>query len=193
MIRILRGVVAYRDAEEVVLLCGGVGYAVAVPERGVAGSIGDELTLWIRQRVREDSIDLFGFATREELAVFDALQRIPRFAARTALTVIARLGVDGLRRVIAAGDLASLTAIPGVGKKTAQQMLLDLRGQIEIGALPQPAGGGVGDAGEPDDAVQALVQLGFALRDATTRVERARKTCTDPADTSALVKAALKA
>lgn len=188
MIRILRGVVVHRDPEEVVLMCGGVGYAVAVPARGVRGAVGDELTLWIRQRVREDSLDLFGFATREELAAFDALQKIPRFPARTALAVIARLGVEGLRRVIAAGDLSELTSIPGVGKKTAQQMLLDLRGQIDLGSLPEPAS----EAGEADDAVQALIQLGFALRDAKARVERARREAPAEQDTAALVKRALQ-
>lgn len=188
MIRILRGVIAYRDSEEVVLMCGGVGYAVAVPERGVRASVGDELTLWIRQRVREDSLDLFGFATREELAAFDALQKIPRFPARTALSVIARLGVEGLRQVIAAGDLSALTSIPGVGKKTAQQMLLDLRGQIDLGSLPESAIEG----GDADDAVQALIQLGFALRDAKSRVDRVRKENPGEKDTAALVKRALQ-
>lgn len=190
MIRILRGVVAYRDLEEVVLMCGGVGYAVAVPERSVRASVGDEITLWIRQRVREDSLDLFGFATREELSVFDALQKIPRFPARTALSVIARLGVDGLRRVIAAGDLSALTSIPGVGKKTAQQMLLDLRGQIDLEALPESAveeGGG-----DADDAVQALIQLGFTLRDAKLRVDRVRRENPGEKDTAVLVKRALQ-
>ncbi len=188
MIRLLRGTVAHRDAEEVVVVCGGVGYAVQVPERAVTASVGAEVTLWIRQRVREDSIDLFGFATREELAVFDALQKISRFPARTALVVIAKLGVGGLRQVIAAGDLTALTQIPGVGKKTAQQMLLDMRGQIAIDALPDVAP----DAAESDDAVQALVQLGYNARDARARVDRARREQPELTDIASLVKLALQ-
>lgn len=189
MIRLLQGIVAYRDIGELVVLCGGVGYAVQVSPHGVTAGIGDQVTLWTRQRVREDSVDLFGFATREELAMFDAMQKITRFPARTALVVLGRLGVDGLRRVISAGDLEALTGIPGIGKKTAQQMLLEMRGQIELAALPSSP---ESNEGAMDDAMLAMVQLGFVEKEARVRVERARKKNPEISDIAEIVKLALQ-
>jgi holliday junction DNA helicase RuvA len=136
VIRQLAGVLVHRGANEVVISCGGVGYGVVVPSNTPLPPAGERVTLWTHLRVREDALDLFGFATRDELELFESMQGIHRFPAKAALAVLSHLGVEGFLRAVSGGDVDALTKIPGVGKKTAQQLLLEIRGQIDLSKLP---------------------------------------------------------
>lgn len=184
MIRYLEGRLIHKSEGEVVVSCSGVGYALAIPSNTRLPEVGSNVAFWTHLRVREDALDLFGFATRDELSLFEAMQKIQRFPAKTALAVLSHCGPEAFLRAIATGDIDALTRIPGIGKKSAQQVLLEMRGKIDIDALDQPPS-------SLDDAALALVQLGFSESDAVSRVARARKENPDAA-TEDVIKRALR-
>lgn len=187
MIRQVSGSLVHRSAEEVVVSCGGVGYSVNVPGNTILPEIGGTITLWTHLRVREDAMDLFGFQTREELMLFEEMQKIQRFPAKTALAVLSHCGIDGFRKAVASGDLATLMRVPGIGKKSAQQVLLEMRGKIDLDALP-------GDEPSPDldDPTLALIELGYSERDAKNRIASIKKESPEITDTAELIKIALR-
>ncbi len=186
MIRQLNGTLVHKTAEEVVISCGGVGYAVEMPSNTPLPRIGEHVTIWTHLRVREDALDLFGFASREELLLFESMQRIRRFPAKTALAVLSHCGVDGFRQAVASGDLDALTRVPGIGKKSAQQVLLEMRGQIDLGSLPPAV------TGTADDATLALMELGFTESEARGRVEKVRVENPEMTDPAEIIKIALR-
>lgn len=186
MIRQLTGALIHKSVSEVVILCGGVGYAVETPANTPLPAIGERLTLWTHLRVREDALDLFGFATREELLLFESMQRIRRFPAKTALAVLSHCGVDGFRRAVATGDVDALTRVPGIGKKSAQQVLLEMRGQIDLSALPGA------EVKSTDDVTLALVELGFTEAEARVRSEKARAEHPQAKDPAEIIRIALR-
>lgn len=185
MIRHLSGTVLHSAPGEVVVSCGGVGYLVRVSTTLSPPSPGSHAEYWTFQRVREDALDLFGFRTRAELELFETLQKVRGLPAKAAQAVIGTLGVDGLQAVLEAEDVAALTAIPGIGKKTAQQLLLELRGKIALDK--------VGKRKEiRDDVVLALLELGFSEMDAERRARTARKKLGGKAEVEDLLRAALQ-
>lgn len=187
MIRQLNGILAYKSADEVVVSCSGVGYALVVPSNAALPNIGDKVTFWTHLRVREDALDLFGFLTREELLLFEAMQKIQRFPAKTALAVLSHCGPDGFRRAVATGDLDTLMRIPGIGKKSAQQVLLEMRGKIDLSALP-----GDDAASGLDDPTLALIELGYSESDAKVMVARTRRDNPAVSDAAEIIKLSLR-
>jgi len=186
LIRRLEGTLVLRDAESVVVSCHGVGYLVEIPANCPLPPVGGKLELWTHLRVREDAMDLFGFARLEELRLFEAMLKVKRLPARTALAIIAHCGVEGFRKALAEGDLALLTRVPGVGKKSAQQILLEMRGRIELDALPAASGGAI-----KDDAILALIELGYGEAEARERVATIRKENPKALDPAEIVRLAL--
>lgn len=187
MIRRLSGTLVQRGKDEVVLSCAGIGFLVSIPSTTPLPAVGGELTLWTHLRLREDAADLFGFATLEEHLLFESMQKIRGFPARTALSVLSHFGVDGFRQVIIRGEVKPLTEVPGVGKKLAQQLLLDMRGAIDLEELKTPA-----SSKPQDDAVLALMELGYRENEATERVARVRGENKGVKDLAQLVKLALR-
>lgn len=188
MIRQLSGILTHRDTSGAIVSCGGVGFSVEIPSNTPLPPMGDRVTLWTHLRVREDALDLFGFATRDELELFETMQGIHRFSAKSALAVLSHVGVEGFRRAVASGDLDALTRIPGIGKKTAQQLLLEMRGQIVLSRLPESRG----ETNDLDDAALALVELGYTVSDARDRIAAVKRDNTDVTDTAAILKLALQ-
>ncbi|MDQ3570642.1 MAG: Holliday junction branch migration protein RuvA [Actinomycetota bacterium] len=139
MIGSLRGVVLERlpgpgGQGELLLEVGGVGYRVTVAASAVASAdIGEPLFLHVHTHVREDAIVLYGFATREERGCFEALIAAHGVGPALALAVISVLSPVGLRRALAGGDVDALTAVPGVGRKTAARLLIDLKPRFDLG------------------------------------------------------------
>src|SRR5262245_44750271 len=130
MIGRLRGRVLGDDAFGTVLIdVGGVGYDVTVPA-GTLGravrSAGDQVELFIHTHVREDALDLFGFASEDDRRVFRLLIGLPNVGPKTALGVLSALPVAELSRAVGASDVARLTKVPGIGKKTAERLVLEL-------------------------------------------------------------------
>lgn len=160
MIARLRGEVAEVAADRVVVDVHGVGYDVLVPGRtAVAAQLGAPITLHVHTAVREDAITLFGFTSPAERACFEQLLSVNGVGPRLALSALGALAPDALARAVNANDLKSLTGIPGVGKKTAERIVLELKGKLEGGA-PAPAVAARPVA--PDDPLPlALAQLGY--------------------------------
>jgi Holliday junction DNA helicase RuvA len=165
MIAFLRGRVLEKHPNRVIVDVGGVGYDVAVPLSTfyTAGDEGSEITLRVHTHVREDQLALFGFATALELTVFERLIAISGIGPKLALAVLSGIEPRELIDALHRGDVARLTRIPGVGKKTAERIVLELRDRlpkameaVATGAPAPPAADAV-----RDDLTSALTNLGY--------------------------------
>ena len=160
MIARLRGTVAARTAAGLVLDVGGVGYLVAATPR-VAARVGEEATVETYLHVREDALQLYGFASLDEKELFEALLGVSGVGPKVALAIVSGSAPAELRRAIARDDTARFEAIPGIGRKTAQRVVLELKEKLPhaVTAEAESAGGAV-------LARDALVELGWSLVDA---------------------------
>lgn len=189
----LEGRVESCAATRLVLEVGGVGYELSVP----LGShfSGSRVRVFTHLVVREDAHTLYGFADAATRELFRALLTVNGVGPRTALGVLSGLPRNELVAAIAGGDRARLTAVKGIGRKTADQILLDLSGKAasllagEAGPGPAPALPAA-DGGSTADAVAALISIGYADKDARKQVERAAAKV-GSSDLEALVRAAL--
>lgn len=175
MIAQLRGTVAGATLGELVLDVGGVGYRVFVAPGTRTGQIGDDLTVHTCLVVREDALDLYGFVDPTAKALFTTMLGVTGVGPKLALAAIGTLGADGLRRAVVTEDVAALTVVPGIGKKGAQRMILELREKLgsltDDGGAPAatgPAGGGHDARGE---VRQALAALGYAPAEVARAVD----------------------
>jgi holliday junction DNA helicase RuvA len=158
MIASLRGRVIARGADHVVVETSGVGYKVFVPRH----PSGDEVLLHTHQVVREDGQFLFGFDTGEELALFELLISVSGVGPKAAIAILSVARPVDVAAAIAAGDAAALAKAPGVGKKTAERLIVDLRskvGRLSIGPLE-------GELADGDEAMAALRALGYTVAEA---------------------------
>jgi len=179
MIASLRGVLAAREAGACVIETSGVGYRVHVSSHTIEAlpAVGSEVYLHTRQIVREDFVALFGFADPAEVRLFDMLIGVSGVGPKLALAVLSGLRPDSLVRAIRDENVGALVAIQGVGRKTAERLVVELRDRLE--AMPAPAstaakGKGVLPRSERfDDAVAALVSLGYTAPQAREAVQAA--------------------
>jgi Holliday junction DNA helicase RuvA len=158
LIASVRGRILARGADHVVVEAAGVGYKVFVPRH----PSGDEVALYTHQVVREDGQFLFGFETREELALFDLIVSVSGVGPRAALAILSVSRPVDVAAAIANGDSAALAKAPGVGKKTAERLIVDLRSKVGRVAI----GPASGELPEADEAVAALRALGYTLAEA---------------------------
>jgi len=165
MIGRVSGKLLSKQPPQVLVDVGGVAYEVDVPMSTFYGlpATGEAVTLHTHLAVREDAHVLYGFATLEERAAFRQLIRISGVGARTALSVLSGLSVGELAAAVATQDAVRLTKVPGIGKKTAERLLLELKGKIAEGAA-KPVAGAAGDV------VNALVGLGYSEKEALAAV-----------------------
>lgn len=162
MIARLTGVVEEKRDGAAVIDVGGVGYLVHLSAASLAAlpPRGERATLRIHTHVREDSLDLFGFATEEEQEVFRALVDVKGVGPRAAQNILSGIEPRELAQAVAQGDVARLTRVPGVGKKTAERLVVELKEKLV--ALARAAGPAKGKAGGLlDQLAQALVGLGY--------------------------------
>jgi Holliday junction DNA helicase RuvA len=174
VIGFLRGRVLQSSPDLVLLDVAGVGYSVHIPVSTYSAieraRPGEPIELFIRTHVREDALDLYGFATEPEKRVFEALIAVSGIGPRLAQVILSGMVWDDLLSALAAADLARLTRIPGVGKKTAERMVVELRDAAkrmleELRREPAPAVGG-----PAEDLVSALINLGYREADARKAV-----------------------
>jgi Holliday junction DNA helicase RuvA len=176
MIERLRGILVDKDAEGVVVDVSGVGYRAAVPV-GAIGALpppGEECVLHTRMVVREDAISLFGFATKEERAAFDALTAVSKIGPKLAVAVLSTLSPDEISSAVARDDAVKLATVPGLGKKTAERVVLELKGKDFAVFAPVGVTGdgsavneqGGRAAGTYMEAREALTSLGYSLDEA---------------------------
>lgn len=206
MYEYLDGRLESRHATRVVIDVGGVGYNVAVPlgsdfRRPPGGSAarggGELVRVWTHHVVRDDAQELYGFPDDEGRQLFRLLLSVRGVGPTLALGILSRLPGDVLLAAIAGDDVDTLLAVKGVGKKTAQQILLDLRDKAPVQAVQASAEPGVlvpaaGRASQVvEDAVAALLSIGYAEKEARKNVERAAREV-DDSDLEALVRSALR-
>lgn len=169
MIAMLTGRLAAADELGVVLDVGGVGYRVLVVPGSVTARVGDEVTLHTHLAVREDDLSLYGFPAPAAVSLFRSLLTVTGVGPKLALAAIGTLGAEGLRRAVVTEDVAALVAIPGVGRKGAQRMVLELRERL--GALGVDD---LGPAAAPVDDPRAEVRAALgALGYGAAEVEQA--------------------
>jgi len=194
MIALVRGTIRSKIPFTLVLEASGVGYELLVTQEAynAAGALGELCELCTRLIVREDSMTLFGFASGSERAVFDQLVSVSGIGPKSAIAILSGVGEAALREAIRTSDVHRLIAIPGVGRKTAERLIVELRDKFlkeELYTAPGTDGSAV-----RTDALQALLALGYqraaaekAIRDVARDQPEAVKSA------EALIKAALKA
>jgi len=176
MIGQLRGSLADKRPNQVLVDVGGVGYLVAVPLSTYAalGDLHTEVTLLIHTHVREDALSLYGFLTSREKHFFELLLSASGVGPSLALKILSGMNVDELVPAIRTGDVARLTRIPGVGRKTAERMVVELKDKLEAVAVEEkPAA--ASPAGIEADVLSALMNLGYDGRAAESAVREAKR------------------
>ena len=191
MYAFLRGKLAVVESGSVLVETGGIGYRVHVPLSLLSRlpSPGEELLLHTHLLVREDALQLYGFSSKEERDFFLKLLNVTGVGPRGALAVLSIYPPPELIRVITVEDLVALTRVPGVGKKTAGRIVLELKDKLPAGLSVDPGGETAG--GVEADAVAALETLGYSPPEALKAVKRAAGRFTEAPPASELVKASL--
>ncbi|MGH9244454.1 MAG: Holliday junction branch migration protein RuvA [Acidimicrobiales bacterium] len=194
MIGSLRGRLLDRSATEVLVEVGGVGYRVTVSPAGAVavGDLGDEVFLHIHHHVREDTQTLYGFAGRDERVCFEALLGAHGVGPALALAILSVHAPDNLRRALAADDLDALCLVPGVGRKSAVRLLVELKASlalpdIESAALASVASGN-GRRSDRGEVREALTGLGYA----PDEIRQAMLDLPDDGDPAVLLRQALR-
>ena len=194
MIATLRGALAEKHPGRIVVDVGGVGYDVQIPLSTyyAVGGRGVEVALRIHTHVREDTLSLFGFVTRLELDLFERLIGINGVGPRLALAILSGIEPPALVQAIRTADVARLTGIPGVGRKTAERMALELKDKLSAAAEPDEAGSGLerSDRDLRGDVISALLNLGYHRPPAERAVGAALKR--SPDDFEAALRQALR-
>jgi holliday junction DNA helicase RuvA len=169
----LRGRLLRKGPQEAVVDVGGVGYRLTIPLSTFyrVGEPGAEVTLLTHTHVREDALALFGFLTAVEQALFERLIAVSGVGPKLAISVLSGIEAPELVAALRASDVARLTRIPGVGKKTAERLVVELKDKMQD--LPSSAPAPVGTSAATDDIVSALVHLGYSRSEAERGVERA--------------------
>jgi holliday junction DNA helicase RuvA len=189
MIGKLTGTLSEKNPPQVLVDCNGVGYEVDVPMSTFYGlpALGDKVALLTHFVVREDAQILFGFATASEREAFRQLIKISGVGPRTALAVLSGMSVGDIAQAVTQQDATRFVKVPGIGKKTAERLLLELKGKI--GADLGLAGGGAIPSDAQADILQALVALGYSDKEA----QAALKSLPKDVGVSDGIKQALKA
>lgn len=201
MIAFVRGQVAAVRPTEAVVEVGGIGLSLqCTPATTADLRVGAEVRLAASLVVREDSLTLFGFADDDERAVFELVQTASGVGPRLALAMLSVLSPDDLRRAVAAEDLVALTRVPGIGKKGAQRIVIELKDKLgaagAASAAPSPSSGSVAAGPWQTQVHSALLGLGWSAREADAAIDTIAPTAAEnghAADVPALLRAALRA
>ena len=201
MIAFINGIVEDYSEDSVILSVNGIGYEVKVSGDTIASlpSIGEMLKLYTYTYVREDAFCLYGFLTKDDLEIFKKLITVSGIGPKGGLAVLSVMSADDLRFAILAGNAKMIAKAPGIGKKTAERVILDLRDKISmedtmihrqmVEQSSQP-GGQSGDNQIRTEAVEALTALGYTAQEALQAVKKVD--ITETSDVEAVLKAALK-
>ncbi len=177
MIAQLRGTLGDKRPNQILVDVGGVGYLVHIPLSTfyALGDLHSNVTLLIHTQVREDAISLYGFLSSREKHLFELLISASGVGPVLALKILSGMSVDDLVPAVRSGDLVRLTRIPGVGRKTAERMVVELRDKLAAMEVPIDARQPATTTGTAGDVVSALLNLGYEQRAAEQAVERAGK------------------
>jgi Holliday junction DNA helicase RuvA len=195
MIGRLRGILVTKQPPSLLIDVGGVGYEVDAPMSTIyeLPATGKEVTLLTHHAVKEDSVALYGFMHEHERVLFRNLLKVSGIGAKIALAVLSGVSTDQFSRLVLAGDVVALTKIPGIGKKTAERIVVELRDRVDANGVAMPASGAM-PSGAPLDAAGeatvALLQLGYKPVEVSRLVQ---KTAADGDDAEAIIRKALRA
>jgi Holliday junction DNA helicase RuvA len=167
MIHRLRGILVEKDTEGVLLDVGGVGYraSASLGTLRALPSLGEECVIHTRMVVREDAMLLFGFAAPEERAAFDALTAVSKIGPKLALAVLSAMSPPEISEAVARGDVLKLSSVPGLGRKTAERLVLELKGKDLAVFGPEPVVSAGGGGGPYMEAREALTGLGYSIEE----------------------------
>jgi len=176
MFEYLTGILTVKNPVSAVIECGGIGYLLSIPVSTYdrLPEIGQRVTILVHMVHRDDVMELYGFTGEFERELFRKLIGVTRIGPKLALAILSGGSPENLAFAIEAGDVVTLSKIPRLGKKTAERIIMELRGKLEIsGDLPAV----VGDAAS--QAVDALCALGFSRTDAARAIQKAQKKAPD--------------
>ncbi|HYE59935.1 MAG TPA: Holliday junction branch migration protein RuvA [Candidatus Kapabacteria bacterium] len=179
MISLLSGTIAGKAKQTVVVLtAGGVGYDVVVsPVKAMEAVVGAPISLYTYLKVSDSALELFGFATMEERSFFSLLTTVSGIGPKTAMNIMTLGSIDAIQSAIARGDVKYLTAVNGLGKKTAERLVVELK--QKVGGSSQ---GSVGESGILGEVIDGLVALGYSeseARDVVQTLDTSGKTTED--------------
>ena len=182
MISYIRGKLVAVEKEKVIIDVGGVGYGIFMPESaiGLLPQMGNEVKLHTYLNVREDAMQLFGFLTRDDVEIFKLLIGVSGIGPKGGLSILSKLTADDLRFAIMSGDSKAISAAPGIGKKTAEKVIIELKDKLDIEQILNPSDSETKSAIKMDssanevqsEAVQALVALGYGSTESLKAVNK---------------------
>lgn len=200
MISYVRGELAAVETDKAVVDVGGIGYGVFMSQQslGLLPPVGSEVKIYTYLNVREDLMQLFGFLTREDLEIFRLVIGVSGIGPKGGLNILSCLSPDELRFAVMAGDAKAISAAPGIGKKTAEKLILELKDKLNLEdalshsqeADSAPGPGAVLSGSVQNDAVQALVALGYGSTEALKAVRQVE--ITEDMQVEGVLKRALK-
>ena len=170
MIATLEGILEYRGDDSIIINVGGIGFRVYVPASTLRqlGAVKGKVSLYTHLHLREDNVSLYGFASSEELALFKNLISVSGVGSKVALALLSALSPEQLAMAITSGNVDLISQAPGIGKKMAGRLVIELRGKLEKewkeAALPL--------APESADTIAALTGLGYSLAEATKAISK---------------------
>lgn len=187
MIGSIRGKITLKTEKFLILETSGVGYKISISPDTLSktGKLGEEIMLWTHTHVREDALDLYGFLNRTELEFFEMLINVSGIGPRSALAILGIASIETLRKAIGTGDTSYLTKISGIGRKTAEKIVIELRDKMADENKSEQSGTSLRDE---LDALEALKSLGYSQNEARD----ALKKVTPDANTNEKIREALK-
>lgn len=172
MIASVRGTLLFISVDHCVVETGGVGMQVFAPKSVLAnlGAIGDEVRLYTHLHIREDLLALYGFATTDQRYLFETLISVTGIGPKVALSLLASASPDELRMAIAGGDTTRLARVPGIGKKTAERLVLELKSKVGVKGGPLPFDATPAIMSVNSELSEMLVGLGFSAAEANAAI-----------------------
>ena len=196
MISRLTGILAAKRAPQILIDCNGVGYEadVSMTTYYQLPEVGERISIWTHLLIKDDSHSLVGFTGEQERKLFRQLIRINGVGPKMALTILSGIDDQQFARCIANNDIAMLTRLPGVGKKTAERLIIEMRDKIDalLGDMPAQQVSVTGHS-IASEAIEALQALGYKPADAEKMIIRAQHEGESPGSASQLIKKALQA
>ena len=197
MISYIRGELATISEEKIVIDVNGVGYGIFMPKQSIAllPALGNEVKIHTFLNVKEDAMQLFGFITKDDLDVFKLVIGVNGIGPKGGLNILSQLSADGLRFAVLSNDVKAISASPGIGKKTAEKLILELKDKLRLedvlehGNSKEDISNSIGN-GVQSEAVQALVALGYGNTEALKAVRKV--TINDTSKVEDVLKQALK-
>ncbi|MDD3139771.1 MAG: Holliday junction branch migration protein RuvA [Lachnospiraceae bacterium] len=180
MISFIRGELVSIDSEKVMVDVQGVGYGIYMPQQAMSmlPQVGEEVKIHTFLNVREDAMQLFGFLTRDDLKIFKLVISVSGIGPKGGLNILSQMSPDDLRFAVLAGDAKAISTAPGIGKKTAEKLIIELKDKLDIkdvltkGSLDKEINPNGGVSGVQSEAIQALTALGYSSTESLKAVKK---------------------